>query len=292
MQLKVESSYLRECSFIFSQTIMIFSFLECFLHYGKRLGLKESKFIFISLAVLFSFSLIVLPLLFVSAIAQVSPAPNNTANSSNPRGLLGTVPDNKSNNPITNDTQLKSSSTGVPILTKISDNGIYNVQLRWSNPIGIQSPNILPKNGFDMEVLFLNATAPEPTNQTIPQKETTPKGETSLQNEATRFSEPSSIQRLVPVDSFDITIYSQDGKVLWNKSNQPVTAGRAAERITFENGYTGGITILINNIKASTGMVGTTAAPLSNINSSQSSLARNSDSSLKTDSVKFTARIG
>jgi hypothetical protein len=30
---------------------------------------------------------------------------------------------------------------------------------------------------------------------------------------------------------------------------------------------------------------------LSNTNSSQSSLARNSDSSLKTDSVKFTAHI-
>jgi hypothetical protein len=291
MQLKLESSYLTECSFIFSQTIMIFSsFLEYFLHYGKRLGLKESKFIFISLAVLFS--LIVLPLLFVPVIAQVSPTPNSTANSSNPRGLLGTAPDNKSNNPIMNDTQLKSSSTVVPILTKISDNGIYNVQLRWSNPLGIQSPNILPKNGFDMEVLFLNATAPEPTNQTIPQKETNIKGETSLQNDATRFSEPSSIQRLVPVDSFDITIYSQDGKVLWSKLSQPVTAGRAAERITFEKEYTGGITILINNIKASTGMVGTTATPLSTTNSSQSSLAHNSDGSLKTDSVKFTARIG
>jgi hypothetical protein len=258
------------------------------MHLEKRLGLK-STFIHVSLAVLVS--LIVLPLVFGSVLAQVPPPPTSIdLNSSSPSGLLGTTHDNKSNNPITNDTQLKSSSTNLPILTKVSDNGIYKIQLRWSNPLGIQSPNILPKNGFDMEVLFLNATAPEPTNQTIPQKEKNIKGETSLQNDA-RFSEPSSIQRLVPVDSFDITIYSQDGKVLWNKSNQPVTAGRAAERITFENGYTGGITILINNIKASTGMVGTTAAPLSNTNSSQSSLARNSDSSLKTDSVKFTARI-
>ncbi len=259
------------------------------MHLEKRLGLKESTFIHVSLAVLVS--LLVLPLVFGSVLAQVPPPTSIDSNSSSPRGLLGTTHDNKSNNPITNDTELKSSSTNLPILTKVSDNGIYKIQLRWSNPLGIQSPNILPKNGFDMEVLFLNATAPEPTNQTIPQKETNIKGETSLQNDATRFSEPSSIQRLVPVDSFDITIYSQDGKVLWNKSNQPVTAGRAAERITFENGYTGGITILINNIKASTGMVGTTAAPLSNTNSSQSSLARNSDSSLKTDSVKFTAHI-
>jgi hypothetical protein len=275
---------------MFSQTISIFSSIsQYFMHVEKRLGLKETTFLPISLAVLVS--LLVLPLVFGSVLALVSPPTSIDSNSSSPSGLLGTTHDNKSNNPITNDTQLKSSSTNLPILTKVSDNGIYKIQLRWSNPLGIQSPNILPKNGFDMEVLFLNATAPEPTNQTIPQKETNIKGETSLQNDATRFSEPSSIQRLVPVDSFDITIYSQDGKVLWNKSNQPVTAGRAAERITFENGYTGGITILINNIKASTGMVGTTAAPLSNTNSSQSSLARNSDSSLKTDSVKFTARI-
>jgi len=290
MQLIPESRYLGECSFMFSQTISIFSSISRYLkHLEKRLGLKESTFIHVSLAVLVS--LIVLPLVFGSVLAQVSPPTTIDSNSSSPSGLLGTTHDNKSNNPNTNDTQLRSSSTNIPILTKVSDNGIYKIQLRWSNPLGIQSPNILPKNGFDMEVLFLNATAPEPTNQTIPQKETNVKGETSLQNDATRFSEPSSIQRLVPVDSFDITIYSQDGKVLWNKSNQPVTAGRAAERITFENGYTGGITILINNIKASTGMVGTTAAPLSNTNSSQSSLARNSDSSLKTDSVKFTAHI-
>lgn len=290
MQLKPESRCLIQCVFIFFQNITIFSrFSQYFMHVEKRLGLRESTFLPISLAVLVS--LLVLPLVFGSVLAQVSPPTSIDSNSSSPSGLLGTTHDNKSNNPITNDTQLKSSSTNLPILTKVSDNGIYKIQLRWSNPLGIQSPNILPKNGFDMEVLFLNATAPEPTNQTIPQKETNIKGETSLQNDATRFSEPSSIQRLVPVDSFDITIYSQDGKVLWNKSNQPVTAGRAAERITFENGYTGGIAILINNIKASTGMVGTTAAPLSNTNSSQSSLARNSDSSLKTDSVKFTARI-
>jgi hypothetical protein len=291
MQLEPESRCLRQCVFIFFQNITIFSrFSQYFMHLEKRLGLNESTFIHVSLAVLVS--LLVLPLVFVSVLAQVSPPPTSIdSNSSSPRGLLGAVPDNKSNNAITNETQLNSSSTSVPILTKISDHGIYKVQLKWSNPLGIQSPNILPKNGFDMEVLFLNATAPEPTNQTIPQKETNIKGETSLENDATRFSEPSSIQRLVPVDSFDITIYSQDGKVLWSKLNQPVTAGRAAERITFENGYTGGITILINNIKASTGMVGTTAAPLSNTNSSQSSLARNSDSSLKMDSVKFTAKV-
>ena len=47
-----------------------------------------------------------------------------------------------------------------------------------------------------------------------------------------------------------MTIYSQSGKVLWNKTNQPVTARRATEAISFNNSYSGSITILINNMEA------------------------------------------
>jgi len=53
------------------------------------------------------------------------------------------------------------------------------------------------------------------------------------------------------VDSFDMAIYSNDGKVLWNKTNQAVTAGTATETVSFNGNYTGPITILINNIKSS-----------------------------------------
>jgi hypothetical protein len=60
-----------------------------------------------------------------------------------------------------------------------------------------------------------------------------------------------------------MTIYSQSGKVLWNKTNQPVTARRATEAISFNNSYSGSITILINNIKIG---------------------------SVATDSVKFTSK--
>ncbi len=184
--------------------------------------------------------------------------------------------------------------------------------MRWSSPPGIQSPNSLPKNGFTIEILFLNATAPEPTNQTIPKNGTNLRDDTSLQNGATPISEPSSNQNLLPIDSFDISIYSEDGKVLWHKSNPPIIAGKAAEKITFANGYTGGITILINNIKASSGIDSTTAARLSNTNittaarlsntnitiaapqstnANQSAFSHNPDGSLKTDSVKFTAKV-
>ena len=58
-----------------------------------------------------------------------------------------------------------------------------------------------------MEIDFLNASAPAPT---IPQKESAIRGESSLGMPA---SQPNIIQRLVPVDSFDMTVYSNSGKV-------------------------------------------------------------------------------
>jgi hypothetical protein len=36
-----------------------------------------------------------------------------------------------------------------------------------------------------------------------------------------------------------------------NKANEPATAGRATEAISFNNSYSGGITILIKNSKSS-----------------------------------------
>jgi hypothetical protein len=67
----------------------------------------------------------------------------------------------------------------------------------------------------------------------------------------------------VPVDSFDMTIYSNNGKILWNKTNQAVTAGRATETVSFNGNYTGPVTILINNIKSSNVMTGSITTPLS-----------------------------
>ena len=72
---------------------------------------------------------------------------NNNTNSSKNTGLV-----QSSNN----------SNSTIPIMTKISNNGTYLVQLKWSNPTSLQSPNIPANKGFDMEVLFLNASAPLP----------------------------------------------------------------------------------------------------------------------------------
>ena len=134
-------------------------------------------------------------------------------------------------------------------MTKISNNGTYLVQLKWSNPTSLQSPNIPANKGFDMEVLFLNASAPLPNAKTVPQRETkNVSGETTLN--ASGFNQPEILQRQMSVDSYDISIYDNKGHVLWNKTHEMPRAGSGFERVTFSKPYKGDITIQINNIKS------------------------------------------
>lgn len=148
-------------------------------------------------------------------------------------------------------------ATAGALLEKVSDKGNYRVQIMLN-----KSSLSLSNKGFDIEIDFLNASAPLSTANTVPQKESNIKGESSLG--ANRPSVASSIQPTVPIDSYDITIYSNQGKVLWNKVNQPVTGGRGIGTVTLVNGYTGDVTIQINNIKSG---------------------------SIPPNSVKFTARV-
>jgi hypothetical protein len=147
------------------------------------------------------------------------------------------------------------------VLEKISDKGSYRVQIMW-NQLGSQSANAIPsgnatssptipKQGFDMEIDFLNASAPLPSGKTVPQKESAIRSESPVGGSVNQIPTPSIIQTTVPVDSYDITIYSDHGQELWKKLNQPVTAGRGVQRVVFANSdYTGGITIQITNIKS------------------------------------------
>ncbi|MGC1133559.1 MAG: hypothetical protein WA941_12110 [Nitrososphaeraceae archaeon] len=43
---------------------------------------------------------------------------------------------------------LQSFNNTTPVISRISHEGIYEVQVLWSAPQTIQSPNILPKKGF------------------------------------------------------------------------------------------------------------------------------------------------
>src|SRR5262249_22661228 len=98
-----------------------------------------------------------------------------------------------------------NSNSTIPVVTKISKNGTYTVQLKWSNPTSLQSPNVPANKGFDMEVLFLNSSAPTPNSKSVPQLETkNVSGETTVN--ATGFTQPGILQRLMSVDSYDISI--------------------------------------------------------------------------------------
>lgn len=147
------------------------------------------------------------------------------------------------------------------VLEKVSDKGSYRVQIMW-NQLGSQNASAIPsgnatsspaipKQGFDMEIDFLNASAPLPSGKTVPQKESRIRSESPVGASANQMPTPSIIKTTVPIDSYDITIYSDHGQELWKKLNQPVTAGRGVQRVVFEDtNYTGGITIQIKNIKS------------------------------------------
>jgi hypothetical protein len=162
-----------------------------------------------------------------------------------------------------NNTDINNNTKGAAV-EKISYYGKYRVQIMWT-----QSSLSLPKKGFDMEIDFLNASAPLPAPKTVPQRETSIKGESSLG--VSRSNVPQILQPLIPVESYDIAIYSDTGKVLWSKVNEPTTAGRGISSVKFVNDYTGVITIHITNIKPSVVTAASNKQP--------------------TDSVKFTARV-
>jgi hypothetical protein len=243
--------------------------------------------------ILFSVSAVAFLVFFITVILLIPSIfafGQNTSTANMKSGITNNS--NSSANTASNNTQqqIRSASTSSqpPVTTKISEKGIYQVQLTFISTLPIQSPNLLPKSGFQMEIDFLNASAPAPTNKTIPQKESAIRGESSLGMPA---SQPNIIQRLVPVDSFDMAIYSNTGKVLWNKTNQAVTAGRAIETISFNGNYTGPITILINNIKSSNAMTGSVTTPLSTPTPANTTKPSTAGKGTTIDSVRFTSKL-
>jgi hypothetical protein len=146
-------------------------------------------------------------------------------------------------------TENQTTSPRLPILSEVSDKGTYKVELRWSSPVDIQSPAILSKDGFDIELLFLNASAPEATPQTMQGNDgnMTMDVERSITSD---ISNLSTVEPIVPIDSYDITIYDDQGRELWNKEDQTLTAGRSPIRVTLDPNYSGGITITVDDIKS------------------------------------------
>jgi hypothetical protein len=216
------------------------------------------------------------------AYAQDSPSKENEEKQVQPPGNVSVSSNQK-------DIVLNTTAKDIPVIEKLSDKGTYKVQLRWGQP-----PSLLPENGFDMEIVFLNASAPPASPQTFPTTETNQTGGPTTMG-ATGYTNPSLIERMVPIQSYDIAIYSDDGRELWKKENQPVQGGRAYERVTLEKPYTGNITVSIYNIKGTGGISGTIAGPLSETSSNLTSPSTESvnakDNIKSTESVKFSARI-
>jgi hypothetical protein len=144
-----------------------------------------------------------------------------------------------------NATQLNATSTDVPVLEQISEKGIYRVELKWPQTISDV------EDALQVEIVFNNASAPMPTNTTIPQREGNETGvgtEAGLTVPEVLGGEPMN------VESYDMAIYTPDGSKLWEQLDQPGQGGRGTQRIELESNYTGPVTIEINDIRPGGGM--------------------------------------
>lgn len=128
-----------------------------------------------------------------------------------------------------------------PELEQVSEKGTYRVLLRWPQDAPAPQPSL------QIELVFLNASAPPPTPENFPQTETNETGASTPG--ASGFTDPGIIESTLPVESYDIAIYAGDGRVLWEKADQPGLGGRGTQRINFEDDYTGPVTINITDIR-------------------------------------------
>ena len=163
-----------------------------------------------------------------------------------------------------NTPQLNATSTEAPVLQKISDKGIYNVQLKWPEPVDDA------QNSLQVELVFVNASAPLPTNNTIPETE----GNTSGSGSEAGLTVPESLGgEPLAVESYDMIIYDPNGNKLWEKQDQPGLGGRGTQRIALESDYKGPVTVEVSDIRPGWDVGNTT----------------NADN--MTDSATFTATI-
>jgi hypothetical protein len=137
--------------------------------------------------------------------------------------------------------QLNITSTDAPVLQQVSEKGIYLVELKW--PLVVADA----EDALQVEIVFNNASAPMPTNNTIPQRES---NETGSGIEPGRLTVPAIMGgEPMHVESYDMAIYTPDGRKLWEQLDQPGQGGRATQRIELDSNYTGPVTIDISDIR-------------------------------------------
>ena len=137
--------------------------------------------------------------------------------------------------------QLNITSTDAPVLQQVSEKGIYLVELKW--PLVVADA----EDALQVEIVFNNASAPLPTSNTIPQRESNVTGSGDVERALTI---PGAIGgEPMPVESYDMAIYTPDGRKLWEQLDQPGQGGRATQRIELDSNYTGPVSIDISDIR-------------------------------------------
>ncbi|MGI0052306.1 MAG: hypothetical protein ACRD8K_11275 [Nitrososphaeraceae archaeon] len=161
---------------------------------------------------------------------------------------------------------------------KTSENGNLLIQLK--------SSLTHDRYNFPLEIVFLNSTLPKQTPQTVPNLESNNTGDTFS---STGLSVPSTLERVVPIQSYDIIIYDANGNEVWKKTSQSATEGRATQNVEFGD-YNGKLTIVIDKIlpSKSSNNILNTDLPSRIENADNMS---NDGQSSKMDSVNFTSSL-
>jgi len=176
-----------------------------------------------------------------------------------------------------NDQEVKLIS---PVLQKVSEKGTYLVAMK--------SGQSSLSTGLNIEIVFLNKTSPY-LNAPPPNSESNLSSTEYTKNSGLVI--PSVIERTLPVKSYDITIYSSDGKELWKKTNQIPQGGRAPQTIMLKDYNIGDITISIKNIIPDPALADILLKQ--NGNNSNALLVLNQSASKESpsDSVEFKTKI-
>ncbi|MBD0299407.1 MAG: hypothetical protein ICV82_03865 [Nitrososphaera sp.] len=137
-------------------------------------------------------------------------------------------------------TGLNVTSTDAPVLQQVSEKGIYLVELKW--PLTYTDA----ENSLQVELVFNNASAPPPTSDTIPQTED---NFTDSGIEDTRTVPEILGGEPMQVESYDMAIFTPDGRKLWEQLDQPGQGGRGTQRIELDSNYTGPVTVHVSDIR-------------------------------------------
>jgi hypothetical protein len=126
------------------------------------------------------------------------------------------------------------------LLEKESDKGNYLIQLKSSVSNDVHN--------FPIEIVFLNSTLPTQTAPSVPYLESNQTGDILTSG---GLSVPSILERVVPIQNYDIALYDGNGKELWKKSSQVATEGRGTQNVEFIDFKGGELTVVIDKILAS-----------------------------------------